>query len=141
MATREEFTLSSQERHRRIFSEDFKIKKVREIEKKETTVSQISREYQVRANSVYKWVKKYGSNYKEGVRLVVEMESDTKKLLGLQARIAELERIVGQKQLMIDFQQKMIELAEETYGIDIKKKSESKPSSTTGNIGNNSTSV
>ena len=82
MATREAFTLSSQERHRRIFSEDFKIKKVREIEKKETTVSQISREYQVRANSVYKWVKKYGSNYKEGVRLVVEMESDTKKLLG-----------------------------------------------------------
>ncbi len=141
MATREGFTLSSQERHRRIFSEDFKIKKVREIEKKETTVSQISREYQVRVNSVYKWVKKYGSNYKEGVRLVVEMESDTKKLLGLQARIAELERIVGQKQLMIDFQQKMIELAEETYGIDIKKKSESKPSSTTGNIGNNSTSV
>lgn len=138
MATREGFKLSRQERQRRIFSEDFKIKKVREIENRETSVSEVSRTYQVRSANVYKWIKKYGSGPKEGVRLIVEMESDTKKLIELQKRIAELERVVGQKQLMIDFQLKMIEIAEEMYGIDIKKKPESKPSSTSGSTENNS---
>lgn len=68
-----------------------------------------------------KWVDKYGTNHPKAVRLVVEMESETKKLIALQTKIAELERVVGQKQLLIDFQSKMIELAEQEYGIDIKK--------------------
>jgi transposase len=34
---------------------------------------------------------------------------------------AELERIVGQKQIIINFQNKMIELAEQEYQVDIKK--------------------
>lgn len=38
--------------------------------------------------------------------------------------------MVGQKQIVIDFQEKMIDLAEEEYGIDIKKKFETRPSST-----------
>ena len=37
--------------------------------------------------------------------------------------MADLERIVGQKQIVIDFQEKMIELAEQEYNVDIKKKS------------------
>jgi hypothetical protein len=54
---------------------------------------------------------------------VVEMESETKRVLALLQKVAELERIVGQKQIMIDFQSKMIELAEEEYQVDIKKNS------------------
>jgi hypothetical protein len=68
----------------------------------------------------------------KGVKTIVEAESDTRKIIELQAKIAELERTVGQKQLLIDFQDKMIELAEQTYGVDIKKKLQSKPSSGTG---------
>ena len=141
MATRDEFKLSESERRKRVFSEDFKKQKVREIEQKATTISEISRVYQVRYNNVSKWVEKYSGSYKKGVRLIVEMESETKKMLILQARIAELERIVGQKQLTIDFQSKMIELAEEAYHVDIKKKFESKPSSTSGSTENNSSIV
>jgi len=59
---------------------------------------------------------------KKPERLIVESDSDTKKLLELKKRVAELERIVGQKQIMIDFKDKMIELAEEHYKFDIKKK-------------------
>ncbi len=43
-----------------------------------------------------------------------------------------MERIVGQKQILLDFKEKMIELAEETYKVDIKKKFSDKPSDTTG---------
>lgn len=132
MATRETFEMTERERRRRIFSEDFKKQKVREIEQKTTTVTEVSKTYQVRANNVYKWIEKYSTTRKKEARLIVEMESDTKKLIQLQARIAELERAVGQKQLVIDFQSKMIELAEQEYGIDIKKKSASEPSSTFG---------
>lgn len=133
MATRSSLELTQSERRRRIFSEDFKKQKVREIEMKMTTITVVSKTYQVRCSNVRKWVEKYSSNYKKGVRLVVEMESETQKLLALQQKIAELERVVGQKQIIIDFQAKMIELAEATYGVDIKKKFDSAPSSTSGN--------
>jgi transposase len=132
MATRQEFQLSTQERRKRTFSEDFKRQKVKEIERKQTTVSEVSKAYQVRANNVYRWIDKYSHKDKNGVRLVVEMESETKRVLALLQKVAELERIVGQKQIMIDFQSKMIELAEEEYQVDIKKKFDSEPSSIIG---------
>ena len=60
-------------------------------------------------------------------RMIVESESDTVKLIEYQKKIADLERLVGQKQVLIEFQDKMIELAEKEYNIDIKKKLETKP--------------
>ncbi len=54
-------------------------------------------------------------------RLVLETESDTKELIALKQKVAELEKIIGQKQILLDFKDKMIEIAEQTYGIDIKK--------------------
>jgi hypothetical protein len=102
---------------------------------------EVSRAYQVSTKNVYGWLDKFGKSYKKDVRLIVEMESDTKMLLELKAKIAELERVIGQKQLTIDFQAKMIDLAEEVYGVDIKKKFESRPPSTSGSTENNSSAV
>jgi transposase-like protein len=127
MATRQSFKQSADERRRRTFSEEFKQKKVREIEQKITTIAEVSRQYEVRENNVSKWLKSYSSSYMKGVRTIVESESDTRKLLEMRAKIAELERIIGQKQVQIEFRDKIIELAEETYGVDIKKKFEFKP--------------
>jgi len=138
MAKRQQFKQSVDERRRRVFSEDFKRKKVREIEQKITTIAEVSREYEVRASNVSKWLTQYSPNRMKSVRTIVESESDTRKLFDLQQKIAELERVIGQKQLLIDFQAKMMELAEQEYGIDIKKKFERKPLSGTGSIGNNS---
>jgi hypothetical protein len=44
----------------------------------------------------------------------------------MQERIKELERAVGQKQLKIDFLEKMIEITEQDLKIDIKKKASTK---------------
>ena len=132
MATRTQFKLSTKERILRNFSEEFKQQKVREVERKQTKVSEICKQYEVSATSVSRWLKKYSSNYMKGIKTIVETESDTKRLIELQAKIADMERIVGQKQLVIDFQNKVIELAEQTYGVDIKKKLQSKPFSGTG---------
>ena len=66
---------------------------------------------------------------KRDQKQVVEAKSDTKKIKALEQRIKELERIVGQKQLAIEFNEKMIEIAENRFNIEIKKKSVSKASS------------
>jgi transposase-like protein len=132
MANRTQFKQSELERRRRSFSEEFKRQKVVEIDRKQTRISEVCKQYEVSAASVSRWIKRYSVNYMKGVKTIVEAESDTRKIIELQAKIAELERTVGQKQLLIDFQDKMIELAEQSYGVDIKKKLQSKPSSGTG---------
>lgn len=88
--------------------------------------------------NVYRWLNKSGSMKKKQERLIVETSSDTKRLHELQQRIAELERIVGQKQIEIDFKDKMIEIAEEMYSVDIKKKLGIALSGTSSNTGKNS---
>ena len=63
-------------------------------------------------------------------RLIIETQSDTRELLALKKKVADLARIVGQKQILIDFKDKMIDIAEEMYGIDIKKKFSTRQSDT-----------
>jgi transposase len=132
MAKRSEFLMSASQRQRRSFSHNFKVKKVREIESGQVRISEICKEYEVSTTSVYKWISKYGTMKSKPEKLIVESDSDTKQLVELKRRIADLERIIGQKQVLIDFKDKMIELAEEEYGVDIKKKFSVQPSSTIG---------
>ncbi len=135
MANRNQFKMSSAERRKRSFSENFKREKVREIELGRTKISEISKQYEVSFTNIYRWIAKFGSMKQKPERTIVESQSDTKELLELKKKVAELERIIGQKQILIDFKDKMIEIAEETYGVDIKKKFTTKPSDTTGLTG------
>jgi transposase-like protein len=132
MAKREKFQQTVEERRNRYFSESFKRQKVKDIENRLCTVLEISREYEVSCVAIYAWVKKYSIKMKKGTRKVIETESDTRKLQLLKSQVRELERIIGQKQIELDFKDKMIELAEVEYKIDIKKKLSSKLLSGTG---------
>jgi transposase-like protein len=132
MARLDQLKMTTAERRRRKFSDNFKIQKVREIETGQTKVSEICSQYQVASTNVYLWIDKFGSMKNKKEHMVVETDSDTRQLLELKKRVSELERIIGQKQILIDFQDKMIELAEETYGVDIKKKFFSTPSNISG---------
>jgi transposase-like protein len=135
MAKREEFKLSTSERRKRKFSDSFKIQKVREIETGKTKVSEICKQYEVSSVNVYRWLNKFGIMKNKQERLIVETDSDTKQLLALKKKVAELERIIGQKQVLIDFKDKMIDIAEEIYGVDIKKKLSTQQSNISGNTG------
>lgn len=138
MATTEVYKkLTVQERQNRYFSEEFRRKKVREIELNITTISEVSREYQVSDTAVRKWLYKYSAMRKKGVKQIIEAKSDTRKLQQLKDQVKELEQIIGQKQLLIDFQQKVIELTEQEYKIDIKKKFGDKPCYGSGTTENN----
>lgn len=131
MGTNSIFTETLRSRQNRYFSEDIKKKIVRDLEKNLIRISEVCQTYQVSRTSVNRWIYKYSAMAKKQHKQIVEPKSDTKRIQALQERIKELEQAVGQKQLMIDFKDKMIELAEQRYNIDIKKKLGSRPSSGT----------
>ena len=64
--------------------------------------------------------------------MVHESDSDSYKVKQMQERIRELEQAVGQKQLKIDFLEKIIEIAGEDLKVDIKKKLSTKLSGGSG---------
>jgi transposase len=108
-------------RQRRTFSEEFKKSKVKELLEKQITVSGLMRIYGVSRTSIYRWLYLYSPNHHRSSTLVVEMESESYKTKRLQQRVAELERIVGQKQLEIDFLDRLLEAGSEELGFDLKK--------------------
>lgn len=123
---------TTRERQNRYFSEDFRRKKVSEIDRNLCSVAEVCRQYQVSHAAVYKWIYKYSIMRKKGIKQVVEIKSDSLKIKALKEQVRELERIIGEKQIKLEFQEKMIEIAEEIYKVDIKKKFSGKPSSGTG---------
>jgi transposase-like protein len=141
MATRSQFKMTVSERRRRHFSDSFKIQKVRELETGKTNVSEICEQYEVSDKNVYRWLNKFGTMKDKKERYIIETDSDTKQLLALRKKVAELERIIGQKQILLEFKDKMIELAEETYGVDIKKKFFTQQSGTFGITESNTDTV
>lgn len=137
MAQLDQSNLSANKRITRYFSESFKKAKVEELDKKLTTVRDISKEYSVSETSVYKWIYKFSLMRKKAIRMVVEPESDTAKIKALKQRIADLEQLLGQKQFELDFVNKQMDVAGETYGIDLKKKASGPRSSGSGKTAQN----
>ena len=124
--------LTVKERQNRYFSEDFKRKKVSELDRNLTTIAELCREHQVSAPAVYKWIYAYSTMRKKGLRQVIEAKSDGQKIKALREEMKELQRIIGEKQIKLDFQERLISLAEREYRVDIKKKLSGKISYGTG---------
>ena len=124
--------MSTREKQTRYFSSEFKRRKVSEIERNLVTIAELSREYQVTKTAIYKWIYKYSKMRKKQEKQVVESKSDTRKINELKDKIKQLEQLLGQKQVEVEFLNKMIEIAEEEEGIQIKKKGSTKPSPGSG---------
>ena len=123
-------------RKQRYFSEQFKRAKVKELVEKRLTIQQLCQLYEVSKTSVYKWLYKYSPHHQQNTTLVVQMESEAFKTQQLLQRIAELERAVGQKQLEIEFLNKLLELGSEELGFDLKKNYSASPSNGSALTGN-----
>jgi transposase-like protein len=106
----------------RRFSETFKREKVKEIEEKIITVLQLSRIYEVTPTAIYKWIRKYSKYMGKREKIVIEKESESYKTYQLQKKIAELERLLGQKEIEISYLNKVIESGDELLGEELKKK-------------------
>jgi len=109
-------------RTHRVFSEEFKKARVKEYESGEYSVVELSRLFNIHGTVIYRWIHSYSCYNQKRVILVEMKDSGQQKLKDYEKRIADLERIVGQKQLSIDYLEKMIDLSEQEYNVDIKKK-------------------
>ena len=110
-------------KRRRRFSEEFKLKIVKEYESGEFSVGEMTEIYDISYQSIYNWIYKYSRYNKQSIQVVEMKDSQAHKIKQMEARIKELEQAVGQKQMNIDYLEKMIDLAKEHYDIDIKKNS------------------
>ena len=119
-------------RERRVFSEPLKKQIVKDLVNKRVTIQQVMLEHQVSRYSVYRWLYKYSPPHEQKCTLVVQMKSEEQRKYELQQRVADLERIVGQKQLEIDFLNKLLEVGSKELGFDLKKSFSSPPSNGTG---------
>ena len=117
---------------KRHFSEDFKRELVSEFEKGKYSIPQLSKLHGISNSVLYRWVYKLSIFNEQGYRIIEMKQSSTNKLKQLEERIKELERTVGQKQIKIDFLDKMIDIAKDELDIDIKKNYSTPQSSGSG---------
>jgi transposase-like protein len=114
---------------RRIFSQAFKQQVVDSLNSKSTTIAAVSAQYDLRPSVLYKWLHRYSPpHFHQGTRMVIEHESDSLAADALRKRVAELERLVGQKQVQLEYLEQIIAQASASYGVDLKKNSGTKPS-------------
>ncbi len=112
-----------QVRHLRRFSEDFKLKIVKDYESGQHSVLDLEKIYDISNPTIYKWIYKFSKYNKKSIQVVEMKDSQIQKIKDLEARVKLLEQTIGQKQMVIDYLDKMIELAEEDLKVDIKKNS------------------
>lgn len=105
----------------RIYSDVFKREIVSDFESGRFSVLQLEKLHGVNNVTIYNWIYKFSTFNEKGSRVVEKKNSSTHKMKELQARIKELESIVGRKQINIDYLEKMIDLAKDELDIDIKK--------------------
>jgi transposase len=105
----------------RKFSEEFKKSIVNDFESGKFSVPQLERLHSIDCKSIYNWIYKYSRSNERGQRIVEMKDSSTQKLKALEQKIKDLERTVGQKQIQIDYLEKMIDIAKDELDIDIKK--------------------
>lgn len=137
LRTAPSFTIET--KYNRNFSEQFKKEKVKDLLDRRISIKQLCELWQISRVTAYKWLYKYSPHHSSGTKMVVQMESEAHKTLQLLQRVAELERIVGQKQLEIDFLNKLMDMATEELGYDVKKNTAAKLSN--GSVSTGSSTV
>lgn len=108
-------------RKQRKYSEEFKKRLVTDFEKGKFSVPQLEKLHGVPHATIYRWIYKFSTFNEKGFRIIEMKDSSNKKMKELEARVKELERTVGRKQIMIDYLEKMMEIAKDELDIDIKK--------------------
>ena len=108
-------------RKQRKYSEEFKKRIVSDFESGKFSVPQLEKLHGIGNSLIYRWIYKFSTFNEQGFRIVEMKDSSSKKMKELEARVKELESTVGRKQIMIDYLEKMMEIAKDELNVDIKK--------------------
>lgn len=108
-------------RKKRHYSEEFKREIVTIYESGKFSVSQLEKLYGIHNVTIYNWIYKFSTFNEKGCRVIEMKTSSMSKLKELEQKVRDLEQAVGQKQIKIDYLEKMIDIAKDELKIDIKK--------------------
>lgn len=111
------------------YSEAFRQKVVSEIESGQLSIYQAQKVYSIYGSvTIQKWIKRLGKNHLLRKVVRVEMKDERDRIKTLEQEKKKLESALAQTQLKVLALETLIEVAEESYKIDIKKNSGEKRS-------------
>lgn len=113
--------MTTEERRRRRFSESFRKEQVSLIEAGKVSIKEVSKLYEVKAQNVRNWVKKFGSKALPE-SIVITNSKDYNRLRDLEKEIKHLKEIIGDQRVTIISQAHTITKAKEKLGKDFEKK-------------------
>lgn len=113
--------MTTEERRRRRFSEIFRKEQVQLIESEQLTIGEVSRMYQVKRDSIRRWLLKYG-NKPIPERIIVQSKGDYNRLNELEKENRKLKELLGEQHVKLVYHQKLNEIAKERLGSDFEKK-------------------
>lgn len=128
----EKGTNQSQPGKRINYSESFKLQVIQKVLEGKLSKEEANRLYGIRSKSaILEWTRQYSGQkgFDKRGKVLKAKESEVNKALKEQAsRILELEEALRLEKLRVALSNKMIDIAEEEYGINIRKKSGAKQS-------------
>ena len=107
------------------YSEAFKQKVIQEIENRSLTPAEARRKYDIAAATVHHWIRRFKKYHLLRRVVRVEMPEEIKPsdiIKKLKREKQELESALAQTQLKLIAAESLVEVAEQHYQIDIKKK-------------------
>jgi len=114
--------METKQRVTKRYSLSFKQKVISEIESGKITREGARKLYGIRGGSVINgWIKKFGKLHLLNKVVRIELKDEVSKLKQLEKEKKALESALAQAQLKLIVYESMIEIAEEEYGVDLKK--------------------
>lgn len=112
------------------YSMSFKMSVVREYEEGKVSLGELSRKYGIQgSHTIRQWINKFGTFDWQNLSLQPMSKSKDQELLELREKVkvlerknARLEKELEEKDIKAGFFDLMIDIAEEEYGVQIRKK-------------------
>ncbi len=116
------------------YSIAFKQKVISEIEEGRYIQNESSKIYGISPGTIHYWLKRYGK-YKLLNKIVrIEMKGEKDRIKQLEKEKRALESALAQSHLKTLYLESLVEIADEKYGVDLKKKSDTKESERQGKL-------
>ncbi len=113
--------MTSNERKRRRFSEEFRREQVKLIEKGERTIAQVSVLYEVKRDNVRRWVKQYGTMELPEM-IVIQTQEEVNRVKDLETQVAKLREVIGKLHVEMLYKNELLDMAKQQLGPDFEKK-------------------
>lgn len=108
------------------YSESFKLQIIRCIEEEGLSISAVKQRYSIKGGqTIQSWIKKYGKNQLLNKIIKIQTMDERDELKRLQEENKALKIAYAELSLEHKCSEKVIELADEMFGMDLKKKYES----------------